>query len=110
MSGVGKVIDIAEELQNEGVSVDRLDYIYDLQKLLGVVLGLQALLQVVVLSGDDKARVSAAKELVRLDEDPDQIAERLRSAPFSDMSVDELEAIVKTGELDPEKAVRRLNG
>lgn len=104
-------VDSLEDLMEEDLqSVERLDYVHDLLKLLGAVLGLHTLLEVSVSGSKESARVSAAKELAKLDEDPERIAERLRAAPFADMDMDELRAIVETGELDPEKAMEAVRG
>lgn len=88
----------------------RLDHTHEMLRLLGAVLGRKALLELVVESESEQIRVSAAKELVKLGEDPDRIVERLRSMPFQDMSMSELEALVENGELDTDIAIQALQG
>jgi len=98
--------DIIEKVASDQVVVERLDYVYDIMRLVGAVLGLKAILETVVGASDPKLRLAAAKELIKLDEEPSVIVERLRSLPVANLSVQELEAIVETGQLDPEKALQ----
>lgn len=103
-----KAVTSLEDLEDADVSVERLDYVREQLRLIGAVVGLKALLEVAVESSSDTARVSAARSLASLDEDPEDIAARLRSAPWADLSVEELEAMIQTGEVDPERAREKL--
>jgi len=85
-----------------GLKAESIDEVHDLLKLMGVVLGQLALLEIVIdRDADEKARVSAARILTSIKEDPEHIAERLRRSPFAALTVEQLEAIivrVKRGE------------
>lgn len=100
---------VLEELLKKATPVQRLDVTYDQLRLIGAVVGLKKLLEVALSASKDSDKVSAAKELSRLDEPPEVIAERLRGAPFVDLTLDQLEAIVLTGEMDPVKAMKTLH-
>lgn len=104
-------VDQLASLMTEGFQPKRLDEMYDLLKLLGVVLGYIALLEEAVDGLDPKSRVSAARALVSLKEDPESIAERLRRSPFADLNVEQLQAIVhkvKSGETDLAKITQEV--
>lgn len=73
-----------------------LDQIHDTLKLIGVVLGQMALLEVVTNPAIEAApRVAAARALMKIDEAPERIAERLRKSMFSRLSVAELGAMIE---------------
>lgn len=92
-----------------GMKFDRLDQIFDLQRLMGPVIAYKILLEVAINSADVKERRLAASQLLAsVDEDPGRIAERLRSSIFHDLSLDELQAVVQTGITDPQEALKRL--
>ena len=71
-----------------------LDVTFDQMKLLGAVVGMVTLLQIAAYSNDDKARASAAKVLIDLKEEPAEIVERLKAAPFNDLNMKGLEFII----------------
>lgn len=71
-----------------------LDVTFDQLKLLGAVVGMVTLLQVAATSPDDKARASAAKVLVDMKEDPATVVERLRAAPFNDLTMKGLQYVI----------------
>lgn len=85
-----------EALLSAGFKPERLDQLHDTLKLVGIVLGQLALLRVITNPfADEKAVVSAARALVATRESPDKIAERLRASSLSDLSVPELQAIIR---------------
>jgi hypothetical protein len=90
-------IDQLSKLYLDGYQPKKLDELYDMLKLLGVVLGQIALLEVVSnpVSNDEKAKVAAARALISLKEDPESIAERLRRSPFAELTIEELHGIVQ---------------
>lgn len=104
-----KVIDTAEEIQQSGISPEGLESIFDSQRLIGVVLAQMSLLDIMVNSASGEERRKAAYQFLRsVDEDPERIADRLRASAFQDMSLEQLEDIVRTGEMDPEEAKEKL--
>lgn len=75
---------------------EKLNEVYDQLRLLGLVMGQIALLDVVSnLKVEPAARVAAARALIGLKETPESIAERLKRSPFADLRVDQLESIVQ---------------
>ena len=104
-----RAAELLEKYSGDIKAIERLDYTYDVLRLVGAVVGLKALLETVVGSSDPKLRLAAAKELTKLDEDPEVVVERLRSLPQSHLSVEQLEAMIATGELDPEKALAQTH-
>lgn len=101
----------AEAFIGSGIEFDRLDQIFDLQRLMGPVIAYKRLLEITINSVDPKEqRLAASKLLDAADEDPEKIAERLRASVFSELTLQEIEAIVQTGVTDPEEAVARLKG
>jgi hypothetical protein len=109
LKGDAAVTELTSLLQ-DGFQPKKLDELYDMMKLLGVVLGYQALLEAAT-SGTEKERVPAARALINLKEDPEAIAERLRRSPFADLTVVQLSAIVekmKSGETDIQKLVEEV--
>jgi hypothetical protein len=106
-----KAAELLKEAAPDLEAVTRLDYAYDQLRLVGAVIGLKKLLETVVdPETDEKTRVSAARVLVDLKEEPERIIERLRSAPYADVSVEELERMVATGELNPQDTIQLLEG
>lgn len=97
-SNTAKAIEQLEQLVTQGYSPTGLDQILETLKLLGLVLGYQALVETAISEpiekGDLAAKVNAAKTLVQLKEDPVDIAERLRRSRFSSMTVDQLHTLV----------------
>lgn len=88
---------------------DRLDQIFELQRLMGPVIAYKILLGIAINSADPKEqRLAAAKLLDAAGEAPEKVAARLRASIFKDMSLQELEAIVNTGITDPDEATREL--
>ena len=106
-----KAAELLKEAAPDLEAVSRLDYTFDQLKLVGAVIGLKKLLETVVdPETDEKTRVSAAKVLVDLKEDPERIIERLRSAPYVEVSVEELEHMIKTGEFDSSETLQLTEG
>jgi len=95
MSEALKAPAVVAELIEEGHTPTRLDQSLDHMKLIGAVLGQVTLMEVAVMGSKDSDRVSAAKELIKLDEDPEVIAERLKAAPFADLDVYQLRGLVE---------------
>lgn len=89
-------LDTLTQLLSAGIAPKKLDEIHDLLRLLGVVLGQVALLDVATdPNARAQARVAAARALTDLHESPEKIAERLRRSPFADLTVAQLEGIVE---------------
>lgn len=102
-------IEQAEAIIGSGVSFDRLDQIFELQRLMGPVIAMKILLEVAINSADPKERrMAASKILDSASEDPERIANRLRASMFHDLSLEQLQAVVQTGITDPEEAVKAL--
>lgn len=92
------------DVLGSGLAPESLDQIYDLLKLMGIVLGHSTLLQIATdPEAENKDRVAAAKVLALVKDNPEEIADRLKRSQFSALSVDELRAIVRrieSGERD----------
>jgi hypothetical protein len=102
-------IEQAEAVVGENMRFERLDQIYDLQRLMGPVIAYKVLLEIVINSSDDKERRQAASRLLdSAAEEPEKIANRLRASIFHELSLEELQAVVQTGITDPESAVAAL--
>lgn len=86
--------DQLKALVEEGLSLPRMDFLYDQLRLVGAVMALRTLLEVVTFGEHEPSRVSAAKMLMDLKEDPEVLAERLKSAPFADLTMPQLEHVV----------------
>lgn len=100
--------DQLKALMEEGLSLPRLDFLYDQLRLVGAVMALRTLLDVVTFGEHEPSRVAAAKMLMDLKEDPAALAERLKSAPFADLTVAQLEHVVDRlggGETDLQKLI-----
>jgi len=101
--------DKLQELVEQGLSLNRMDFLYDQLRLVGAVMGLRALVEVVTFGENESARVSAAKMLMELKEDPQDIVDRLKAAPFSDLSMPQLEHVLDRltggGETDLKKLI-----
>jgi len=95
-------IDELTSLIGDDFRPESLDQIHDTLRLIGVVLGQMTLLEIATSPAAEAApRVAAARALMKLDEAPERIAERLRKSVFSRLSVAELGAMidkVKKGE------------
>jgi hypothetical protein len=99
----------AESYVGSGITFDRLDQIFDLQRLFGPVIAYKILLEIAINAEDVKERRQAASKLLdATSEEPEKIASRLRESIFSSLSLAELEAMVQTGVTDPELAVEKL--
>ena len=87
------------ELAETGFHPEKLDQQHDYLRLLGIVLGQIALLEVATMritgKGDAAAKVAAARALMNTKEAPDTIAERLRRSAFADLNPEQLECIVQ---------------
>ena len=87
---------ILTDLLKDGLKPERLDQVHDTLKLLGVVLGQMALLEIATDSTVEAApRVSAARALMKIDESPEAIAERLRKSAFVGLTVSQLKIMVE---------------
>lgn len=79
-----------------GIDPSRIDQVYDMLKLMGLVLGHSTLLAVATNpAAEAKDRVAAAKSLIHIKDSPEDIAERLQKSKLADLSVDELKTIVR---------------
>ncbi len=90
-----------------------LDVTFDQLKLLGAVIGMVTLLQIAAYSTDDKAKASAAKVLVDLKEDPAEIVDRLRAAPFHDLTMKGIKYVIdqmSLGRTDMEAMYKEARG
>lgn len=77
------------------LSPQGIDETHDYLRLLGIVLGQLALLEVVCdPKAEAKDKVSAARILTSIKESPEAIAERLRRSPFTGMSMEDLKELV----------------
>lgn len=104
-----KTLNAAQEFIGSDLKFDRLDQVFDLQRLIGPVIAYKILLELAINAVDPKERRLAASQLLQsAQEDPEKLADRLRASVFHDLSLEDLEAIVQTGITDPEKAVERL--
>jgi len=108
MAKVTKHIESAQEvIGGDNLDLSRLDQIFDLQRLMGPVIAYKSLLEIVINSSDDKERrMAAAKLLDHSGEEPERIAERLRASIFSELTLEELQAVVQTGVTDPKAAIK----
>ena len=94
-------------IDSSGLDLTRLDQIFELQRLMGPIIAYKRLLEIVINSADDKeVRMAAAKLLDHSGEEPEKIAERIRKSVFSELSLEELDAVVQTGITDPQRALR----
>lgn len=109
MADEAKVIDIAEKMVDSGLSLDGLDQVFENQRLIGLVMAQQALLETIATGPVDERRKAAYQFIRSVDEDPEHIADRIRESAFQDLSLEDLHAIVETGELDPERAREKLD-
>ena len=103
-----KAPDALQELVEQGLGLNRMDFLYDQLRLVGAVMGLRALVEVVTFGDNESARVSAAKMLMDLKEDPQDIVDRLKAAPFADLNMDQLEHVLDRfggGEADLQKLI-----
>jgi hypothetical protein len=80
----------------EKLPLNRLDLLQDRLRLVGLILGQLALLEVVNdTDAPATARVQSAKTLTDMGGDPQTIIERLRSSTFLDKSPEELKQLVQ---------------
>jgi len=106
-------IESLTDLVTKGYEPGKLDEYHDLLKLLGVVIAQVALLDVASnVITEPKDRVSAARALLNFTkESPENIAERLRRSPFSDLNIEQLYAIVeqvKKGKSDMQAIIQEV--
>lgn len=100
--------DALRDLVDEGLSLSRMDFLFDQLKLVGAVMGLRALVQIVTFGENESAVVAAARILTQLDEEPEKITARLKSAPWADLDMSQLEHVVDRltgGETDLKKLI-----
>lgn len=104
-----RAIEEAQSFLGDDLQLTRLDQVFELQRLMGPVIAYKVLLGLVINGADAKEqRLAASKLLDAANEDPEQIAARLRASIFHDLTLAQLEAIVMTGVTDPAKAVDTL--
>lgn len=84
---IGQVLSLEEQGKDLATTYDQL-------RLLGAVVGYIALLKAAAFGSKASDKISAAKVLVDLQESPQDIVERLRGAPFHDLTVRQLEHVV----------------
>ena len=103
-----KHIEAAQDIiGGDSLDLSRLDQIFDLQRLMGPVIAYKRLLEIIINTSDEKeARMAAAKILDHSGEEPERIADRLRASIFSELSIEELQAVIQTGVTDPERAIK----
>ena len=100
--------DALRDLVDQGLSLSRMDFLFDQLKLVGAVMALRALVKIVTFGENESAVVAASRILTQLDEDPEKITARLKSAPWADLSIDQLEHLVDRltgGETDLKKLI-----
>ncbi len=104
-----KTIEAAQAVLGDDLEFSRLDQVSDLQRLMGPVIAYKILLELSINASDPKERrLAAAQILSASKEDPEKIANRLRKSIFSELTLDQLQAVVQTGITDPDKAIQRL--
>lgn len=109
MASANNAIKAAQEFIGGDLSYDRLDQIFDLQRLMGPVIAYKILLEIAINAEDSKERRLAASQLLASSsENPEKLAERLRSSIFSLLTLEQLQAVIQTGITDPEKAVQKV--
>ena len=102
-------IEEAASFLGDDLQFDRLDQIYDLQRLIGPVIAYKILLSLAINSSDPKEQRLAASQLLDTGGEPaEMIANRLRKSIFSELSLVQLEAVIQTGITDPQKAIEAL--
>lgn len=83
-------------LLGSGFKPEGLDQVHDTLKLLGIVLGQMALLEIITdKEAEDSDRVSAARLLLSTRESPEAIAERLRKSTFARLNTEELTSMIQ---------------
>lgn len=111
MANITKTEEAVQEIMQLGKHGSGLDVTYDQLRLFGAVVGLTTLLQIALYSADDKARQQAAKELSRLQEDPQKVVDRLREAAFRDLDMDQIRDVVdelSAGRTDLQNIIREV--
>jgi len=105
------IVDILNDLMKEGGTPQQIDQLHDTLRLLGVVLGQMALLDVVTdPNAKDAPKVAAARALMDLKEKPEHIAERLKAAPFAGLTLEEIQDILqemKEGDYDLQSLINK---
>jgi hypothetical protein len=104
---------ILTDLLKDGFKPETLDQVHDTLKLLGVVLGQMALLEIATDPAAETApRVSAARALMKIDESPEAISERLKKSALAGLTVAQLGLIIdniKNGDTDVAGMIKKLN-
>jgi hypothetical protein len=109
MASADRTISAAQDFIDDDFQYDRLDQIFDLQRLMGPVIAYKVLLDLTINAADPKERRLAASQLLSsATNDPEKLAERLRASLFVNLSLEQLQAVIQTGITDPEKAVKKL--
>lgn len=79
-----------------GLRPENLEQKHSLLKLLGIVLSQLTLLEILTNpESAPKDKIQASRLLLSTDESPEVIAERLRSSPFADLSLEELHQLTE---------------
>lgn len=100
--------DKLQDLVEQGLSLKRMDFLYDQLRLVGAVLSLRALVEVLISGENENAKVTAARLLMDLKESPQDVVDRLKSAPFAELSMNQLEHVMDRfggGEMDLMKLI-----
>ena len=83
-------------LLGEGFKPEGMDQVHDTLKLVGIVLGQMALLEIITdKDAEDSDRVAAARLLLSVKEAPEIIADRLRKSSFARLKTEELGAMIE---------------
>lgn len=97
-------------LLDEGFRPEGLDQVHDTLRLVGLVLGQMALLEIITdREAEDSDRVAAARLLLSVKEAPESIAERLHKSAFSRLNTEELSSMiqrVKKGETNLKELIQ----
>ena len=109
MVSADSTIKEAQSFIGDDITYERLDQVFDLQRLMGPVIAYKILLEIAINASDTKERRLAASQLLNsASEAPEKLAERLRASVFSSLSLEQLQAVIQTGITDPEKAIQKM--
>lgn len=99
-------------LLGEGFKPEGLDQVHDTLRLLGIVLGQMALLEIITdKDAEDSDRVAAARLLLNTKESPESIADRLKRSSFTRLPTEKLASMiqeVKKGKNDIQGLINSL--
>lgn len=106
MSKASDTIELAQSFLGDDIEFTELHQVYELQSLLAPVIAYKILLEIAINAEDAKERrLAAAKLLDASTEAPERIANRLRESMFKDLTLEQLQAIIQTGQTNPAKAL-----